>query len=52
MRAIKNRAPYSGRKSDYFQDTLIWLTVCHVAEANPQSTVWFVSQNHTDFGDS
>lgn len=25
-------------------------SVCHVAEANPKSTVWFVSQNHTDFG--
>jgi hypothetical protein len=52
MRAIRNRAPYSAKDSDYFRDTLIWLTVCHIAANTPDARVWFVSKNSSDFGDT
>lgn len=51
MRAIRRRAPYLRKDTDCFRDTLIWLTVCNIAAVNPDSTVWFVSENHNDFGD-
>ncbi|MFD3463230.1 PIN domain-containing protein [Nocardia fluminea] len=50
-RAAAQRAPYSNTKDkDGFRDTLIWLTVLSIAEDNPDTEVWFVSDNHVDFG--
>ncbi|WP_067469050.1 PIN domain-containing protein [Nocardia amamiensis] len=50
-RASETRAPYSeSRKKDGLRDTLIWLTVMAVARQNLDEQVWFVSDNHNDFG--
>jgi PIN domain len=48
-RASKGRAPFTKDKDGY-RDTLIWYSVLAVAHDNPHSDVWFVSDNHTDFG--
>jgi hypothetical protein len=50
-RASALRAPYSSTKDkDGFRDTLIWLTVLAIAQDRPDAEVWFVSDNHDDFG--
>lgn len=50
-RASKGIAPYQGKADkDNYRDTLIWLTVIEVARDNPDHEVWFVSDNHKDFG--
>ena len=44
-------APYrKDRKDDGLRDTFIWFTAVAVAEDNPGETVWFLSDNHRDFG--
>ncbi len=48
-RASALRAPYAKDK-DGFRDTLIWLTVLAIAQDRPDAEVWFVSDNHDDFG--
>ncbi len=59
-RASERRAPYvkggpendpkGGATKDGFRDTVIWLTVLQIAERYPGCDVWFVSDNHRDFG--
>lgn len=49
-RASEGRAPYTGKDKDGYRDTLIWHTVTETARNNPDAEVWFVSDNHTDFG--
>ncbi|KNH16261.1 hypothetical protein ACU18_13950 [Arthrobacter sp. ZBG10] len=50
-RASKGKAPYQGKATkDNYRDTLIWLTVIEAARNNPDDEVWFVSDNHKDFG--
>ncbi|NNH69051.1 DUF4935 domain-containing protein [Nocardia uniformis] len=49
-RASERRAPYCEKEVDGLRDTLIWLTVMSVAEKNADDKVWFVSDNHRDFG--
>ncbi|MGV9867251.1 PIN domain-containing protein, partial [Rhodococcus koreensis] len=48
-RASEGRPPYGGSKDSY-RDTLIWFTLLAIAESNPEERVWFVSNNHNDFG--
>ena len=48
-RASEGRAPFTKDKDGY-RDTLIWYSVLAVAHDNPDTDVWFVSDNHTDFG--
>lgn len=48
-RASALRAPYAKDK-DGLRDTLIWLTVLAIAQDRPDAEVWFVSDNHDDFG--
>ncbi|MFD6103553.1 PIN domain-containing protein, partial [Nocardia salmonicida] len=50
-RASERRAPYCEREVDGLRDTLIWLAVMSLAEENADEKVWFVSDNHRDFGD-
>jgi hypothetical protein len=51
LRAIRKRAPYSaGKDKDCYRDTLIWLTLIEIADANPWEDVWLVSANTNDFG--
>ena len=50
-RASKGIAPYQGKATkDNYRDTLIWLTVIEVAKNTLDEEVWFVSENHKDFG--
>ncbi|MGW1743739.1 PIN domain-containing protein [Nocardia sp. NPDC001965] len=55
-RAIYRRPPYNecnepGEKTkDGFRDTLIWHTLLAIAAEDPDTEVWFVSNNHKDFG--
>ncbi|MBB5161585.1 PIN domain-containing protein [Mycobacterium sp. AZCC_0083] len=49
-RASGSRAPYGGGDKDGFRDTLVWHSVLAAAQANPETEVWLVSDNHTDFG--
>ena len=49
-RASNRQAPYSAGDRDGYRDTLIWLTVLDIAEQHPSEKVWFVSDNHADFG--
>lgn len=49
-RASDRRAPYQGKSKDGYRDTLIWLTVLDLATKNPTDEIWFVSDNHHDFG--
>ncbi|SHT88651.1 PIN domain-containing protein [Mycobacteroides abscessus] len=49
-RASEGRAPYTAKDKDGYRDTLIWHTVTETARTNPAAEVWFVSDNHTDFG--
>ncbi|WP_249645572.1 PIN domain-containing protein [Nocardia sputi] len=49
-RAIAGRAPFANQSKDCFRDSVIWLTVIDIALANPDQEVWFVSENHRDFG--
>ncbi|MEG9250223.1 PIN domain-containing protein [Arthrobacter sp. Soc17.1.1.1] len=49
-RAAYGIAPYQHRTRDGYRDTVIWLTVMSIAEENPDAEVWFVSDNHKDFG--
>ncbi|MGV0152066.1 PIN domain-containing protein [Rhodococcus sp. GB-02] len=50
-RASESVAPYLPKSSkENYRDTLIWLTVLDVAESNPDDVVWFLSENHKDFG--
>ncbi|WP_063128693.1 PIN domain-containing protein [Nocardia fusca] len=55
-RASETRPPYSPRGKDGkvvkdgLRDTLIWLTVMAIAEDNADEEVWFISDNHLDFG--
>ncbi|VFA96337.1 PIN domain-containing protein [Nocardia cyriacigeorgica] len=55
-RASETHPPYSPRGKDGkvvkdgFRDTLIWLTVLAIAEDNADEEVWFISDNHQDFG--
>ncbi|MEV6071925.1 PIN domain-containing protein [Nocardia sp. NPDC052001] len=48
-RAAVQRAPYRKDK-DGFRDTLIWLTALDIAQKRSDAEVWFVSDNHEDFG--
>ncbi|MFD7011176.1 PIN domain-containing protein, partial [Rhodococcus jostii] len=48
-RASEGKPPYGGSKDSY-RDTLIWFTLLAIAESNPEERVWFVSNNHNDFG--
>ncbi|AFU02822.1 PIN domain-containing protein [Nocardia brasiliensis] len=50
-RASERRAPYCEKEVDGLRDTLIWLAVMSVAEENADEKVWFVSDNHRDFGE-
>lgn len=50
QRASDRRAPYQGKSKDGYRDTLIWLTVLDLAAKNPTDQIWFVSDNHQDFG--
>ncbi len=50
-RASKGIAPYQGKATkDNYRDTLIWLSVIEAAQNNLDHEVWFVSENHKDFG--
>lgn len=49
-RAAAGRAPFHSKDKDCYRDALIWHTVLAVAEANPGVDIWFVSDNHGDFG--
>ncbi|MBT2248345.1 DUF4935 domain-containing protein [Arthrobacter sp. BHU FT2] len=49
-RASDRRAPYQGKSKDGYRDTLIWLTVLDLAPGSPTDEIWFVSDNHQDFG--
>ncbi|MDJ0318595.1 PIN domain-containing protein [Arthrobacter antibioticus] len=50
-RAAKRTAPYQDKSSkDNYRDTIIWLSVIEAAGNNPEHEVWFVSENHDDFG--
>ncbi|MHA7283703.1 PIN domain-containing protein [Arthrobacter sp. TMS2-4] len=49
-RAAYSIAPYQRKTKDGYRDTVIWLTVMSIAEENPDSHVWFVSDNSQDFG--
>lgn len=49
-RAAYGIAPYQGKTKDGYRDTVIWMTVLSIAEQNPDAEVWFVSNNHQDFG--
>ncbi|MFC0452314.1 PIN domain-containing protein [Rhodococcus jostii] len=49
-RASESRPPYTGDTKDGYRDTLIWFTLLSIAESNPDERVWFVSNNHSDFG--
>ncbi len=48
-RASEGRPPYSKDKDGY-RDTVIWYSVLAIARRNPGADVWFVSDNHDDFG--
>ncbi|MFD4444684.1 PIN domain-containing protein [Nocardia sp. NPDC058519] len=48
-RAMRLQRPYR-KTTDGLRDTLIWLTAAAVAEENPGEKVWFLSDNHQDFG--
>jgi len=48
-RASEGRAPYCKDKDGY-RDTLVWYSVLAIAQEKPGAEVWFVSDNHTDFG--
>ncbi|OBG50191.1 PIN domain-containing protein [Mycobacterium sp. E735] len=49
-RASEGRAPYCGKDKDGYRDTLVWYSVLTTAQENPDTEIWFVSDNHTDFG--
>ncbi|MBY8863976.1 PIN domain-containing protein [Nocardia sp. CA2R105] len=50
-RSSAKLAPYRKDKDkDCLRDTLIWFTVMAVAHENADEEVWFVSDNHQDFG--
>jgi predicted nucleic acid-binding protein len=49
-RASEGRAPYGGKDKDGYRDTLVWYSVLAAAQEYPNAEVWFVSDNHTDFG--
>ncbi|MFG2447556.1 PIN domain-containing protein [Nocardia fluminea] len=50
-RASIGRAPFlaSGKK-ECVCDALIWNTVLAIAKEHPDAEIWFVSENHDDFG--
>lgn len=49
-RASEGRAPYCSKDKDGYRDTLVWCSVVAIAQESPGAEVWFVSDNHTDFG--
>ena len=50
-RASESTAPYLANSTkENYRDTLIWLTVLDIAKKKPDDIVWFLSNNHKDFG--
>ncbi|MEU4709973.1 PIN domain-containing protein [Nocardia salmonicida] len=53
QRASTGRAPFTAlnkKPKECVCDALIWNTVLAIAEEQPHAEIWFVSENHEDFG--